>query len=101
AWDGWWDGSKMRIANVYRPWDGVTAVYPQAPPLPFCLCLILVLVLALVFPPSQVLPNQSTQIRTKNFEAAAGLAENFSHPFTSSFHQSSQESPREVQSNTD
>ena len=25
VWDGWWDGSKLKIPRIYRPWDGGTA----------------------------------------------------------------------------
>jgi hypothetical protein len=33
-WDGEWDGRKIKIPNVYGPWDGGTAVHPQDTPLP-------------------------------------------------------------------
>ena len=32
--DGRWDGRKIKIARIYRPWDDGTAVHPQDTPLP-------------------------------------------------------------------
>ena len=34
VWDGWdgsWDGLKIKISRVYRPWDGGTAHLPHDP----------------------------------------------------------------------